>query len=261
MKRLLSLVLIGILAAPLATLGQAPQQSLEQRVQVLERRVRALSDLVLRMDRLQQEVQQLRGEIEVQNHAVETMKKRQRDLYLDIDRRLSQMAAPGAAAPPAQTPPAAGRQPAPVEAPVVGGAPAAAGPTVQSTTAKPDEERKYQQAFDLLTQRRYAEARKAFQSFLARYPAGQYADNAQYWLGEASYVTRDFDIALADFSALLARFPESPKVPGAMLKIGYIEFEKQQFDKSRQTLEKLIKRYPGTSETHLAQEFIRKKGL
>ena len=168
MKPLLILALAGSLAAPLPLAAQAPQQSLEQRVQVLERRVRALSDLVLRMDRLQQEVQQLRGEIEVQNHTIETMKKRQRDLYLDIDRRLSQMPAPGGTAP--EAPPAAAPdrpQPAPVVSPGVGPA-APASPTVQSPTAAPGEERQYQQAFNLLTQRRYADARKAFQSFLAK---------------------------------------------------------------------------------------------
>lgn len=262
MKRFFGISLLAMVAVPLHVAGQqaAAPQSLEQRVQLLERRVRTLSELVLRLDRLQQEVQQLRGEIEVQDHAVDALKKRQRDLYQDVDRRLSQISATGTATPvtwqeTAENPPE----------PVVG-SPAdistAAAPVRQSTTASPAEEKAYQQAFEMLTQQRsYAEARKAFKSFLARYPDGQLADNAQYWLGEASYVTRDFDAALTDFSTVLARYPQSSKVPSAMLKIGYIEFEKQQYAKSRQTLDKLINDYPGTSESRLASEFIRKKGL
>jgi len=228
MKRLLGLILLATLVTSLPAAD--PPQGLEQQVQVLERRVRALSELVLRMDRLQQEVQHLRGEIEVQNHTIDSMKKRQRDLYLDIDRRLGQMSGSAADAPATQLPPGGQPAAAPVESADVSGRFASGGPTAagavrQSDKARPGEERAYHQAFDLLTERRYGEARKSFQSFLNRYPGGQYADNAQYWLGEASYVTRDFDAAFADFSAVLEQYPDSPKVPGAMLKIGYIEYE------------------------------------
>ena len=265
MKRLPSLILSGVLAVPLTAVSQqASPQSLEQRVQVLERRVRALSELVLRMDRLQQEVQQLRGEMEVQSHALEAVKKRQRDLYQDVDQRLSRIPPAGSATtmiPPA--PPPKPRSPVATSAGDGAGGESPPGAVVQqSTKAGPAETRAYNHAFELLTQqRRYNAARKAFQSFLAKYPAGQYADNAQYWLGEASYVTRDFSVAMGDFSAVLTRFPDSPKVPSAMLKIGYIEFEQQQHAKSRQTLEKLIRRYPTSSEARLAKDFIRNKGL
>ncbi|MBA1331287.1 hypothetical protein QQ73_09025, partial [Candidatus Endoriftia persephone str. Guaymas] len=40
---------------------------------------------------LQQEIQQMRGEMELQKHAMDALNKRQRDLYLDIDQRLSRM--------------------------------------------------------------------------------------------------------------------------------------------------------------------------
>ena len=72
---------------------------LEQRVEVLERQVRTMSELVLRMERLQREVQQLRGEMELQGNAMGALKKRQRDLYLDLDQRLEAGAAPAGAEP------------------------------------------------------------------------------------------------------------------------------------------------------------------
>ena len=242
MKRLAVFLSLALWAFPLLaqTTASSPQRTLEQRVQVLERRVQALSDLLRQMDRLQREVQQLRGDLEVQNHAVDSMKQRQRDLYQDIDKRLGQMSVTGS--------------------PVV--APAVKPPAVPATAqASAGEERDYQHAFNLLTLRRYDEARKAFESFLTKYPGGQYADNAQYWLGETGYVTRDFDTALTDFTKLLKVYPDSPKVAGAMLKIGYIEYEKKQLTQSRETLESLIERYPGSSAARLAQEFIRSKGL
>jgi tol-pal system protein YbgF len=242
-------LLLSLATLPLLAAGP-PRQSQEQRVQVLERQVKALSDLVLRMDGLQREVQQLRGEVEVQNHALDVMKQRQRDLYLDVDRRLSggQAEVPGAA-------------PAALPGPVVPPASETAPPRKLSSKASSAEERDYQAAFELLTQRRYDEARNAFRTFLEKYPEGRYADNAQYWLGEANYVARDFDLALADFKQVLQRYPDSPKVPGATLKIGYIQFEKQQLVDARKTLQRLVQRYPDTSAARLAQEFLRKKGL
>jgi len=78
---------------PASSSAPVPQgPSLEQRVQLLERRINTLSNIVLRLDSLQREMQQLRGDVEVQNHAMETMKKRQRDLYMDIDQRISKLA-------------------------------------------------------------------------------------------------------------------------------------------------------------------------
>ena len=269
MTRLAVFLSLALWAFPLLaqTTASNPQRTLEQRVQVLERRVQALSDLLRQMDRLQREVQQLRGDLEVQNHAVDSMKQRQRDLYLDIDKRLGQMSVTGSPSTDTQGVGEGGTVPAPVvaaggapPAPVV--APAVKPPAVPATAqASAGEERDYQHAFNLLTLRRYDEARKAFESFLTKYPGGQYADNAQYWLGETGYVTRDFDTALTDFTKLLKVYPDSPKVAGAMLKIGYIEYEKKQLTQSRETLESLIERYPGSSAARLAQEFIRSKGL
>lgn len=237
----------------------ATAESLEQRVQVLERQVRALTELMPRMEALQREVQQLRGEVELQGNALSMLKQQQRDLYLDIDGRLNQSTDSETESSVQDTGPAsaAERDPAP---------PAAAAETeprqvVMATSASASEESAYQQAFELLSQRRYDESAKAFQNFLARYPAGVYSDNAQYWLGETSYVTRDFDTALVEFNKLLDNYPTSQKVSGALLKIGYIEYEKRDLAKSRATLESVIERFPGSSAARLAEEFMRKKNL
>ncbi|MCB1760535.1 MAG: tol-pal system protein YbgF [Gammaproteobacteria bacterium] len=238
---------------------------LEQRVQVLERQVGALSQLVLRMESLQREVQQLRGEVELQENAMESLRKRQRDLYLDIDQRLGSAAAGNAG-----TTSAPGSASEPI--PTGGGSSLVAPPG--STPAVPDqapvavtgvasarEEHAYQKAFELLNQRRYDEARAAFLKFLQSHPTSVYSDNAQYWLGEASYVTRDFERARSEFEKVLSTYPSSPKVAGAMLKIGFIQFDQGQPAQARATLDTLVSRYPDSSAARLAQEFIRKKNL
>ena len=56
----------------------------------------ALMDLLGGVQSLQTEIRELRGEVERQSHAVDQLKQRQRELYLDIDRRLRGMEAGGA---------------------------------------------------------------------------------------------------------------------------------------------------------------------
>ena len=63
---------------------------MEQRLANIERLLQnnGLLDMLQQTELLQQEVAKLRGEIEVNNHVLEQMKNRQRDLYTDTDRRL-----------------------------------------------------------------------------------------------------------------------------------------------------------------------------
>lgn len=241
--------------------------ALEQRIQVLERQINALSGMVPRLEALQREVQQLRGEVELQGNAMSALKKQQRDLYLDIDGRLSQSPETSdTGTSPVDRETVSGETPAGMssqmeQSPPVAAVDAEPKPVVVATSASAREESDYQAAFELLTQRRYDESAKSFQNFLKAYPAGAYSDNAQYWLGETSYVTRDFDKALVEFNQLLDNFPASQKVSGALLKIGYIQYEKNDLPTARATLETLIERFPGSSAARLAEEFMRKKKL
>ncbi len=240
----------------------------------------ALVDMATRLEQLQTELQKLRGDVELHGRDLEVIKQRQRDLYLDIDRRLRRVevgnGAPPAAATPAQpavapTPPAiaaapgAASPPAPAAAPpppatavATTPPPAASAPAVPSAApALPaadsaQQQLAYQAAFDLLKEGRYAESIAAFEQFLAGYPSGAYSDNAQYWLGEARYVTRDFTAASRDFQLVLKQFPGSPKVPDAMLKLGYAQYELQDFATARATLSELRQKYPSSTAARLA---------
>ncbi len=236
--------------------------SLDQRVQRLERMLQnqSMADLVLQIQQLQREVQQLRGDVEMQKHTMDEMSRRQRDLYLDIDQRLSRVSGPSA--PAALAAPVAAPAPTPAAtAPDAGGpSSVATAPTVTPVTP-PDpkkEEFAYQEAFNLLKQGRYPESITAFGSFLRQYPGGTYEDNAQYWLAEASYVNRDFDTALNEFSKVRERYPQSPKVPGALLKMGYIYYEKQNWSEAKGILKDLQMNYPDTTEARLADKRLQR---
>jgi len=257
----------GLICLPLSgSLAAAEKAKLttEQRLERLERVMhnQSLADLVYQMQQLQQEVQRLQGELELQKHAMDAMNKRQRDLYLDIDQRLSRLQPGGAVtAPPAPATATMAPGTPPVPAPVAA-APVTSPPQVPAPNAAPVdpklEAEAYQSAFNLLKQGRYPESIKAFREFLGKYAAGSYADNAQYWLAEASYVNRDYDTALGDFEKVLTTYPQSNKVPGAMLKMGYIYYEQQDWQKVRGILEKLLTDYPGSTEARLGEKRLQR---
>src|SRR5690606_6789529 len=112
------------------------------------------------------------------------------------DRRLRELESRRAAAPAP-----AGEGPGLVVTPPVGGGagmpPATVPPPAAAQPPAPNanEQQQYDAAFALMKQGRYEEAAQRFREFIARNPRGALADNAQYWIGEAAYVTRDFRTA------------------------------------------------------------------
>ncbi len=252
---------------------QQSLNSMEQDMQQLRRLLenRAMLELFQRMDELADEVSNLRGMLEEQANDLAGLKKRQRELYLDIDRRLRELeitAGAAAAAPSLPATPAPAPTAPPVTtstpAPAPGAAAAAAATTPQvakpATISKPrkpgvtvsEEREAYQKAFDMLKEGRYKMANASFKEFLGNFPQSSYAGNAQYWLGESNYVSRQFEQAVKEFQAVLQNYPGSNKVPDAMLKLGYTHYELRQFDAAKSTLTKLRNDYPNTSASRLA---------
>jgi tol-pal system protein YbgF len=238
--------------------------SLDNRVTKLERLMenQALVDMLMRLDSVQNDTQELRGEMENLLHAIEEAKQRQRDLYLDIDRRLRQaeVAATAAAssAPLPSSPtlaPTAG-MPVPTAMP-----PSAVQPAMAVPIDPAQERQAYQKAFDELKSGQYDKAIVEFQNFLALYPAGDFTDNAQYWLGEANYVTRRFEMAEKEFQKVLQQHPDSTKASDAMLKLGYTYYELGQWDLARETLTEVVSRFPNMTVSRLAGNRLQKMRL
>jgi tol-pal system protein YbgF len=225
------LALAGCVAAPEEDPMLRRVNDLDERVGRIDRIVanQSLVQLAQRVDQLQGDVRTLNGRIEELQNANEALRKQQRDLYADIDRRISS----GAAAP----------QSAPPAAPATPGG---------------DEQAAYDRAFDKLKSGDYPRAVLEFRQLAATYPSGALADNTQYWLGEAYYVTRDYDQAAAAFERVLAGWPNSRKAPDALLKLGYTRAEQKRWADARRTLEQVVTRHPGTDAARLATDRLAK---
>lgn len=210
---------------------------LETRLQRVERVLdnQSLVSLANELQQLRAEMSELRNQLETLQFEAENARKRQRDLYVDIDTRLNSLEGNVSAAPVATDTVLEGDSGA-----------------VPGAEAVLDDRDAYKQAFGLLEQGQYAEASAAFREFVGRYPDSALLDNAQYWLAESLYVERAFEQALAEFEKVVELYPQSRKIPDAWLKIGYTLYELQRYSEARAALERVIAEHAGSTAARLA---------
>jgi len=244
MRKLTAVAVLAALAAGCASTPpeedpvQIKLNDLDTRVARIEHIIsnQSLVELAQRLDSVQADVRQLRGRIEELENGTEAMRKQQRDLYGDLDKRMTALQGtnPG---------PAAGSSTAP-------GTPAPTGSSVEQTV--------YSQAFDALKAGSYSVAIAGFKDFLANYPSSPLAENAQYWLGETYYVNHEYDAAAGAFRNVLEKWPSSRKAPDAMLKLGYTQLELKKVAAARATLTEVTRKFPDSEAAKLAGERLRR---
>ena len=98
-----------------------------------------------------------------------------------------------------------------------------------------------------------------FVDFMAKYPRHPLAANAQYWIGEAYYVQRDYRQALTEFQKVPHVVAESPKVPDALLKVGLCYRNLRDESRARQTWDRVVKDYPKSQAAGHAGALLRGK--
>jgi tol-pal system protein YbgF len=110
----------------------------------------------------------------------------------------------------------------------------------------------YQSALESLRAGAHGEAVAAFRAFVKRHPGHEYADNAQYWLGESFYHRKDYSMALREFRRVVEKFPRGNKVPDALLKLGFSYLALGSTRPGREALHELARSYPRHPASGLA---------
>ncbi len=240
---LLTTLLGGCAVSPDKDPVQIRLNDLDTRLQRIERVLtnQSLLEMAQRIDAMQADIRTMRGEVELLQNQSEGGKTQTRNLYGDLEKRLAALETLGG----------------------VGAASAAPGGAGAAGTALPPapaggEQASYDAAFNALKGGDYHKAILGFKSFVSTYPQSALASNAQYWLGEAYYVTREYPSAITAFQKVTTEWPDSRKAPDALVKIGFTQAALGKNGDAKVTLEDVVRRYPGSEAAQLATERLKK---
>ena len=189
-------------------------------------------DLAQLIDGVRQEMTKLRGQIEVMVNRADTLERRQKDLYDNLDtrfRRLEQSLQ-----------------------------------TFQEKVAAPEREAQkekeaYESALNQFKVGNYQASVAAFQTFMVNYPNSPLVPAAQYWIGNAYYATRDYKMAIATQQKVVASWPDNAKAPDAMLNVASAQAELGDQKSARETMRVLMQRYPASPAAEEAKQRLQKR--
>lgn len=124
-----------------------------------------------------------------------------------------------------------------------------------------DSKTQYLQAYDDFRHGQIDNAIAQFNTLLIKDPNGTYANNAQYWLGEAYRTNNNIDAARIAFNLVIENYPTSAKVPDALLRLGIIEIAQGNSLKAKEYLVRLITDFPSADSAPLAVKKLEQLGV
>jgi tol-pal system protein YbgF len=131
-------------------------------------------------------------------------------------------------------------------------------PSRESPAARqPTPEVDYAHALAAFRSQEHGQAVLEFLDFRAKYPRHALAVNAQYWIGEAYYVQRDYRQAIAEFLKVLDLGSPNGKTADALLKIGLSYERLHDPSRAHQTWERVVSDHPGSEAAVKARGFLR----
>lgn len=112
----------------------------------------------------------------------------------------------------------------------------------------------YQQALDLIKQKKYKDAKKTLRTYIEKHPHGKRVANAYFWMGECEYNLQRFEEAILEYQKVISRYPKSNKVPDSLLKQGIAFAKLGDNESAKIVLNKLIKKYPKSPQVSVAKK-------
>ena len=214
---------------------------LEDRIPKLEdsvkQQTKSMLDLQSQIDAMNTEIRKLRGMNEETAHGLQDAEKRQKDFYVDLDTRLRHFESAEAAA---------------KEAAAAAKITAATLPLDASDPVT--EDRAFEAAYGLFKAGNHANAVKAFQEFLKKYPDSMHIPNVNYLLGNAKFSLKDYQGALDTYQGLLKSFPDTPKTADVMLAIAGCQKGLKKTTEAHKMLKTIIAKYPASEAAAKAKK-------
>ena len=118
----------------------------------------------------------------------------------------------------------------------------------------------YNEAYNAFLTNNFDSSSTGFKAYLAKFPAGDMAENAYYYLGESLYLKEKWQDAALSYATILDKFPKSPRIPAARLKyaLSILRFPEDKKAESLKYLESITRDYPKSQEAATAKSYIAK---
>lgn len=248
MQKLRALMLLGLCFAVPAQAGLFSDDEARKQIQQLEARVlkleddlkqktQSMLDLQGQIEALNGEIRKLRGQNEEIAHGLQDAEKREKDFYVDLDTRLRRFESIDN-----------GQQ-------TNTGNPPEAPPPVDPNDPGP-EDHAFETAYGLFKGSSHANAVKAFQEFLKKYPDSVHAPNANFWLGSAQFALKDYKGALSTYQGLLKAVSGTPRAADVLFGIAGSQRELKQAAAAQKTLKLIIAKYPNSEAAAKAKKLL-----
>lgn len=244
--------------------------TMEQRVQRTEQQIKNLqqSNSTSKTEELQKEVQSLRGQVEEMSHQLQQAQTQLKAMFGDLDNRISTLQSSSVkistASPDVSV--SAVKKPVKHSTPITASVSEPSKKVVRSqpniavATSQPniaEEQQIYQTAYDLIKAKKYNDAISTLQKMLQKYPMGQSAAIAHYWLGELYGLVNKSEQSRNEFSTVVKKYPSSSRAPDAQLKLGLIYAGQFQWSEAKVAFKGILSRYPGTPTSKVASEQLK----
>lgn len=239
---------LSVWAAPVVEDISANQRSnLYQQTQV---RPASNGNLLLfnQLQENQRQIQELRGQVEELRYQLEQQKSLAQERYLELEKRLNQLAATGSASS--------------AQAGESSNSVAQGGDDEAAVLAASQQGRQaYQAAFQKIQARDFDAAISAFEAFVKNHPDSPLRANGYYWLGELYSARSELEPAAQAFTTVIEDYPQSNKVPDALYKLGLLKARQGEPEVSKQLLNRVRQEYPKSNAASMAGDFLKQSGL
>ncbi len=203
------------------------------------------ADLFYQLQQLQQEIMDLRGQLEEQSYRLRRLEKQRLEDYENLDKRLredNQGRSSGSSSTSLKSSAASSKSRS-----------TSLSSSSSKKVASSAERDAYQKAFQQLKKQQLDAAQGSFEAFIRKYPDGQYAPNAYYWLGELYLTESNLPKARGTFETLVKRFPDFRKTPESSFKLAKIYDQTGDQQKSKVLLQKIVREYGQESPSTVSQ--------
>ena len=213
----------------------------------LQQQANSLVDLHNLVQQQNDELADLRGQVEKLTYELDLLKKRQQDLYTDVDSRLQNIEESG------NNKNASAKASANTNANTNANANANANSANSKNNNNGNEIADYENALNQFKAAKYTTAITAFNNFIKNYSQSSLVANAYYWLGNAYYAQGNCKSAISTQRVITQKFASHSKAADAWLAIAACQQELGDDVSAKKSYQTIISKYSKSSAAEKAK--------